>query len=123
MEKIIITEKAKDRLITLLSADKPNVELSVMGGGCSGLSYSFKYTDKEIASSDKVYDYEQFKLIVPFASYVYLIGTEIDFSDDLLNGGFQFNNPQTSRECGCGVLFLCKGKKSLTSTLFYSYIQ
>ena len=105
MEKIIITEKAKDRLITLLSADKPNVELSVMGGGCSGLSYSFKYTDKEIVSSDKVYDYEQFKLIVPFASYVYLIGTEIDFSDDLLNGGFQFNNPQTSRECGCGVSF------------------
>ena len=105
MEDIIITEKAKDRLISLLSEDKPNVELSVMGGGCSGLSYSFKYTDKEIVGSDKVYDYEQFKLIVPFSSYVYLIGTEIDFSDDLLNGGFKFSNPQSNRECGCGVSF------------------
>ena len=44
-------------------------------------------------------------MIVPFASYVYLIGTEVDFSDDLLNGGFRFNNPQSNRECGCGISF------------------
>ena len=61
MDNVTITDKAKDRLISLLTDDKPNVELSVMGGGCSGLSYSFKYTDKEIIGSDKVYDYEQFK--------------------------------------------------------------
>ena len=105
MEKITITQKAKDRLIGLLSEDKPNVELSVSGGGCSGMSYSLKYTDREPIHNDQVYDYNEFKLIVPFASYVYLEGTKIDFSDDLLNGGFKFINPQSNRECGCGISF------------------
>ena len=45
------------------------------------------------------------KLIVPFASYVYLEDTEIDFSEDLLNGGFKFGNPQANRTCGCGTSF------------------
>ena len=45
------------------------------------------------------------KLIIPFASYVYLTDTEIDFSDDLLNGGFKFGNPQANRTCGCGTSF------------------
>mgnify|MGYP001245265242 CR=1 FL=1 len=44
-------------------------------------------------------------LIVPFSSFVYLIGTEIDFSSDLLNGGFKFTNPQANRSCGCGTSF------------------
>ena len=106
MEKITITQKAKDRLIGLLSEDKPNVELSVSGGGCSGMSYSLKYTDREpTLRNDQVYDFNEFKLIVPFASYVYLEGTKIDFSDDLLNGGFKFINPQSNRECGCGISF------------------
>ena len=45
------------------------------------------------------------KLLVPFDSYVYLMNTEIDFSDDLLNGGFKFGNPQANRTCGCGTSF------------------
>jgi len=101
---ISITNKAVDRLKSL-AKDSTNVELSVVGGGCSGMSYNFKFTDREVNDRDKVYDYNDIKLLVPFASYVYLMNTEVDFSDDLLNGGFKFNNPQTDRECGCGISF------------------
>jgi iron-sulfur cluster assembly protein len=105
MDNITITEKAKERLVTLMQEDKPNLELSVLGGGCSGMSYSFMFTDRAPASTDKIYDLGQFKLYVPFTSFMYLMGTTVDFSDDLLNGGFKFNNPQTERECGCGISF------------------
>ena len=109
MDNITITEKAKERLVSLMQEDKPNLELSVLGGGCSGMSYSLKYTDREPTNNDKIYYFGEYpsilKMIVPFASYVYLIGTEVDFSDDLLNGGFRFSNPQSNRECGCGISF------------------
>ena len=105
MDNITITEKAKERLVSLLTDDKPNLELSVLGGGCSGMSYSFMYTDREPTSTDKIYNLGQFKLYVPFSSFMYLMGTTVDFSDDLLNGGFKFINPQTERECGCGISF------------------
>ena len=109
MDNITITEKAKERLVSLMQDDKTNLELSVLGGGCSGMSYSLKYTDREPTNNDKIYYFGEYpsilKMIVPFASYVYLIGTEVDFSDDLLNGGFRFNNPQSNRECGCGISF------------------
>jgi len=105
MDNITITSKAQERLVSLLTEDKPNVELSVLGGGCSGMSYSFMYTDREPVSTDKIYDLGQFKLFVPFTSFMYLMGTIVDFSDDLLNGGFKFINPQSERECGCGVSF------------------
>jgi len=109
MDNITITEKAKERLVSLMQDDKTNLELSVLGGGCSGMSYSLKYTDRKPTNNDKIYYFGEYpsilKMIVPFASYVYLIGTEVDFSDDLLNGGFRFNNPQSNRECGCGISF------------------
>ena len=105
MNNITITEKAKERLASLMQEDKPNLELSVLGGGCSGMSYSLKYTDRKPTNDDKIYYFDKLKMIVPFASYVYLIGTEVDFSNDLLNGGFKFNNPQSNRECGCGISF------------------
>ena len=105
MDNITITEKAKERLVSLLTDDKPNLELYVLGVGCSGMSYSFMYTDREPTSTDKIYNLGQFKLYVPFTSFMYLMGTTVDFSDDLLNGGFKFINPQTERECGCGISF------------------
>ena len=105
MDNITITEKAKERLVSLMQDDKTNLELSVLGGGCSGMSYSFMFTDREPTSTDKIYNLGQFKLYVPFTSFMYLMGTTVDFSDDLLNGGFKFINPQTERECGCGISF------------------
>jgi iron-sulfur cluster assembly protein len=61
--------------------------------------------DRELNERDKVIKEGDLELIVPFSSFVYLIGVKIDFSDDLLNGGFKFSNPQANRTCGCGTSF------------------
>jgi iron-sulfur cluster assembly protein len=103
---ISVTERAGNRLQSL--AENTNtVEFSVNGGGCSGMSYSLKFTDRKENDRDQIIMFNKgnMKMLVPFASYVYLTDTEIDFSDDLLNGGFKFNNPQAERGCGCGISF------------------
>jgi iron-sulfur cluster assembly protein len=102
LDDITMTPSAIGRLTTLGYTD---VEFSVEGGGCSGMNYTLKSLDRKIINNDKIYHYDDMKLIVPFSSFVYLIGTEIDFSDDLLNGGFKFTNPQSNRTCGCGTSF------------------
>ena len=103
---ITITEQAGKHLKSLVK-DTNNVEFSVDGGGCSGMNYSLKFTEREPKDTDQVIYFAKgtMKLIVPFASYVYLTDTEIDFSSDLLNGGFKFGNPQANRTCGCGTSF------------------
>ena len=103
---ITITEKASRHLIRL-AKDSNNVEFAVEGGGCSGMNYMLNFTDREPTDQDQIIYFSkgQMKLIVPFASYVYLMNTEIDYSDDLLNGGFRFGNPQANRTCGCGTSF------------------
>ena len=103
---ISVTEKASSHLKGLVK-DTNNVEFSVDGGGCSGMNYSLKFTDREPKDNDQVIYFAEgsMKLIIPFASYVYLLDTEIDFSSDLLNGGFKFGNPQANRTCGCGTSF------------------
>ena len=103
---ITITEKAGNHLKSLVK-NTNNVEFSVDGGGCSVMNYNLKFTDREPDDRDQIIYFanDSMKLLVPFASYVYLTGTEIDFSDDLLNGGFKFGNPQANRTCGCGTSF------------------
>ena len=103
---ITITEKASRHLIRL-AKDSNNVEFAVEGGGCSGMNYMLNFTDREPTNQDQVIHFanDMMKLIIPFASYVYLMNTEIDFSEDLLNGGFKFGNPQANRTCGCGTSF------------------
>ena len=103
---ITITEQAGNHLKGLVK-DTNNVEFSVDGGGCSGMNYNLKFTDREPNERDHIINFanDSMKLLVPIASYVYLMNTEIDFSDDLLNGGFKFGNPQANRTCGCGTSF------------------
>ena len=103
---VTITEQASNYLKGLIK-DTNNVEFSVDGGGCSGMNYNLKFTDREPNDKDQVIYFANgsMKLLVPFDSYVYLMNTEIDFSDDLLNGGFKFGNPQANRTCGCGTSF------------------
>ena len=102
LEDIIISDKARDRLLGL---GYTNVEFSTKGGGCSGMEYVLRPIERDINERDKVIKSGDLNLIVPFSSFVYLIGTQIDFSDDLLNGGFKFTNPQANRTCGCGTSF------------------
>jgi iron-sulfur cluster assembly protein len=103
---ITITDKASNHLKSVAN-DSNNVEFSVTGGGCSGMNYALEFIDRELNDRDQIIYFAQgtMKLVIPFASYVYLMDTEIDYSNDLLNGGFKFGNPQANRTCGCGTSF------------------
>ena len=102
LQDIVISDRARDRLLELGYND---VEFSTEGGGCSGMNYILRPIERDINERDKVIKSGDLNLIVPFSSFVYLIGTQIDFSSDLLNGGFKFTNPRASRSCGCGTSF------------------
>ena len=102
LQDIVISDRARDRLLELGYND---VEFSTEGGGCSGMNYILRPIERDINERDKVIKSGDLNLIVPFSSFVYLIGTQIDFSSDLLNGGFKFTNPQAERSCGCGTSF------------------
>ena len=103
---ITITKQAGNHLHDI-SKGQNNVEFSIDSGGCSGMNYDLKFTNREPNDKDHIINFanNNMKLLVPFSSYVYIINTEIDWSADLLNGGFKFGNPQANRTCGCGTSF------------------
>ena len=83
---------------------KDFVRVGVKSGGCSGLSYDLKF-DREQIESDKVFEDNGVKIIVDTKSFLYLIGTTLDYSGGLNGSGFVFNNPNANRTCGCGESF------------------
>ena len=91
-------------------ADKQGIEenvgvrVSVKGGGCSGLTYDLQITDQEL-ESDKTIEQYGVKVMVDKKSYIYLVGTELEFSDGLNGKGFVFTNPNAKTSCGCGTSF------------------
>jgi iron-sulfur cluster assembly protein len=80
------------------------VRVGVKSGGCSGLSYDLKF-DKSQNESDKLFEDNGIKIIVDTKSFLYLIGTTLDYSGGLNGSGFVFNNPNANRTCGCGESF------------------
>lgn len=80
------------------------VRVGVKSGGCSGLSYDLKF-DKEKDEEDKVFEDNGVKIIVDKKSFLYLIGTTLEYSGGLNGTGFVFNNPNANRTCGCGESF------------------
>lgn len=80
------------------------LRVSVVGGGCSGLSYKLDF-DNELKPSDQVFEMENLKLVTDIKSLLYLLNTELDYSDGLNGKGFVFKNPNASRTCGCGESF------------------
>ena len=106
-EKIILTDQAIKRIKAILDGEnKPNhaLRVSVVGGGCSGMSYNLSFDDKK-GEFDKVFEIEGVKVYCDLKSWLYVKGTTIDFSDDLLSGGFKIENPNAERTCGCGTSF------------------
>ena len=103
---ITITKQAGNHLHDI-SKGQNNVEFSIDSGGCSGMNYDLKFTNRKPNDKDHIINFanNSMKLLVPFSSYVYIMNTEIDWSADLLNGGFKFGNPQANRTCGCGTSF------------------
>ena len=105
---ITVTEKAKSKIETLRKdaniADDFFLRVAVQGGGCSGLSYKLDF-DNEIKKGDQEFDECGYKIVLDMKSFLYLAGTELDFSDGLNGKGFNFINPNSSRTCGCGESF------------------
>lgn len=107
---ILISDKAKAKVQQLLQEagiiDDPSyfVRVSVVGGGCSGLSYKLDF-DNEQKPMDQVFEDKGVKLVTDLKSFLYLVNTELDFSDGLNGKGFYFQNPNASRTCGCGDSF------------------
>ena len=105
---ITVSENAKQKAISLIKeAGKPAdtfIRVGVEGGGCSGLSYKMAF-DNQLNEGDQVFEDKGIKLVVDKKSFLYLIGTELDFSGGLNGKGFVFNNPNAQRTCGCGESF------------------
>ncbi|EGV42147.1 iron-sulfur cluster assembly accessory protein [Bizionia argentinensis JUB59] len=106
---IKVSETAKKKVSELMSDDGYNaatdyVRVGVKSGGCSGLSYDLKF-DKAQAEGDKVFEDNGIRIIIDKKSFLYLIGTTLEYSGGLNGSGFVFNNPNANRTCGCGESF------------------
>ena len=84
--------------------DTDYIRVGVKSGECSGLSYDLKF-DKAQIEGDKVFEDNGVKIIVDKKSFLYLIGTTLEYSGGLNGTGFVFNNPNANRTCGCGESF------------------
>ena len=104
---INITESAKNQAIKLMTDDGKIdhfIRVGVQGGGCSGLMYELGF-DNELKETDKVFEVEGVKIVVDKKSFLYLVGTTLDFSGGLNGKGFVFVNPNADRTCCCGESF------------------
>ncbi|MUU79835.1 HesB/IscA family protein [Winogradskyella endarachnes] len=106
---IKVSDNAKKKVIELMTDDGFNpstdfIRVGVKSGGCSGLSYDLKF-DKSQNEDDKVFEDNDVKIIVDKKSFLYLIGTTLEYSGGLNGTGFVFNNPNANRTCGCGESF------------------
>jgi iron-sulfur cluster assembly protein len=105
---ITVSENAKQHALDLMKEDnKPEgtfIRVGVEGGGCSGLSYKLEF-DNELKDGDQQFEDKGIKIVVDKKSFLYLIGTELDYSGGLNGKGFVFINPNASRTCGCGESF------------------
>lgn len=104
---IQMTERATEKVREILDTQEPKpagLRISVVGGGCSGFSYSMAF---ETAPNmlDKTYNYSGLKVFVDQASLLYLDGAEVDYVETLEGSGFKFNNPNVKSTCGCGSSF------------------
>ena len=106
---IQLTEKAVTEIKRLKHSDpsaaNAHLRVQVVGGGCSGMSYKLGFDSEPLTEKDKTFEKDGVMLIVDQKSYLFLQGTELDFSDGLNGKGFVFNNPNAKRTCGCGSSF------------------
>ena len=106
---IKVSDTAKKKVIELMTEDGFDattdfVRVGVKSGGCSGLSYDLTF-DKKTQDTDKIFEENGVKLVVDKKSFLYLVGTTLEYSGGLNGKGFVFNNPNANRTCGCGESF------------------
>lgn len=102
-----LTETAIGKVAEILNTQEPKpagLRISVVGGGCSGFSYSMAFENSP-GMLDKTYKYGDLAVFVDQASLLYLDGVEVDYVESLEGSGFKFNNPNVKSTCGCGSSF------------------
>ncbi len=110
---ILITQSAMKQLAILCKEKGANqlLRVGVRSGGCSGMSYTMDFVASiDIQEGDKVYEYEtlqgiSFRVVCDPKSLLYIYGMQLDFSNELIGGGFNFTNPNATQTCGCGSSF------------------
>jgi len=106
---IVVTPRALDKIRSGMekegvSPEEGGLRLGVLGGGCSGLSYSIKF-DTRPRERDRVFEFDGVRLFVDPKSFIYLNGMTLDYEQTLMHQGFNFINPNSTRSCGCGSSF------------------
>jgi iron-sulfur cluster assembly protein len=107
---IFVSDKAKEKVLKLMEESSYPTDagyflrVSVVGGGCSGLSYKMDF-DNLPKSGDQVFEDNGIKVVTDLKSFLYLVNTTLEFSEGLNGKGFFFNNPNASRTCACGESF------------------
>ena len=106
MPDINVTEKAVQKIRAAFTKQgvSGGLRLGVLGGGCSGLSYQFKFEPKS-RPTDHVFHFEDVQVFVDPKSMVYLDGMTLDYKESLMQSGFAFDNPHATKSCGCGTSF------------------
>ena len=107
MQEISITRSASSKVASLIAReDNSDLKLRVFvsGGGCNGFSYGFTF-DEEVHSDDAIISNEDISVLIDSMSYPYLVGSEIDYIEDLSGAQFSIRNPNASATCGCGNSF------------------
>ena len=104
-----VTDRAIQRIRIAMakegvSPEEGGLRLGVMGGGCSGLSYSIKF-DSHPRERDRIYDFDGVRVFVDPKSFLYLPGMTLDYEETLMRQGFNFTNPNSTRSCGRGSSF------------------
>ncbi len=105
---IEVTDKAREQVKKIQGENdlgEAVLRMGVRGGGCSGLSYTLGF-DEEVSDYDHVFEMgDGIRIVVDMKSFLYLKGTTLDYTADLLGGGFKFENPNARKSCGCGSSF------------------
>jgi iron-sulfur cluster assembly protein len=104
-----VTEKAIKRIRIAMAKEgispaEGGLRLGVMGGGCSGLSYSIRF-DSQPRERDRIFEFDGVRVFVDPKSFIYLHGMTLDYEETLMRQGFNFINPNSTRSCGCGSSF------------------
>jgi iron-sulfur cluster assembly protein len=87
-----------------VSPEQGGLRLGVQGGGCSGLSYNIRF-DTQPRERDRVFQFEDVRVFVDPKSFIYLHGMTLDYQETLMQQGFVFVNPNSTKSCGCGSSF------------------
>ena len=106
LDMIDVTPKAVSKIREAFAKQgvTGGLRLGVLGGGCSGLSYQFKF-DAKPRANDHVFDFDGIHVFVDPKSMVFLDGMTLDWKDSLIQSGFAFDNPHAKKSCGCGTSF------------------